>query len=137
MPVLCLAILHCTRQQNIFILSTPITPPPTIPSPNHRYPSIMMAKQNTLYKPRTFWLRWSAVCVFIFCLPLLGMVLSPEEVHWTILDFVAAAALLSVLGICIDQIQRRISTSPLNWLAIAAAVLGIAIVWAELAVGIF
>ncbi len=75
--------------------------------------------------------------MLLFCLPLLGMVFNPEEVHWTIYDFVAAAALLSVLGICIDQIQRRINTNPLKWLAIAAAVLGIAVIWAELAVGIF
>ena len=65
------------------------------------------------------------------------MVINPEEVHWTVIDFLAAAALLLSLGICIDQIQRRVNSSQLRWIAIVIAILCMATLWIELAVGIF
>lgn len=97
----------------------------------------MKNRQHTQYKPRKFWYQWIALCVLIFFLPLLGMIINPDEVYWTILDFAAAGALFISLGICIDQIQRRVNSKRLKWFAIAASLLGMTILWLELAVGIF
>ncbi len=52
-------------------------------------------------------------------------------------DFAAAAALLFLLGISLDQIQQKVNTRRLRRFVIVAVILLTAILWVELAVGLF
>lgn len=96
-----------------------------------------MKTQTSTYNSRKFWYRWIGLCLLIFCLPLIGMMSNPTEVHWTLFDFAAAAALLFLLGISLDQIQQKISTQRLRIFSIVAVILLAACLWVELAVGLF
>ena len=60
-----------------------------------------------------------------------------DEVNWNLGDFVVMGFLLSVTGIAIDFVIRKIKNSNYR-IAIALAILiSFILIWAELGVGIF
>lgn len=71
----------------------------------------------------------------LLLLPALGMAFS-SEMRWGPGDFLAAAVLIFSAGMGIVAV-RRLATGRARALLVAAVLLGLATVWAELAVGIF
>ena len=60
-----------------------------------------------------------------------------DEVNWNLFDFVIAGGLLLGTGLLVDLAIRKINKLPMRIAACAVIVLGLLLVWAELAVGIF
>ena len=77
-----------------------------------------------------------AVVGILLLVPLVAMQFT-AEVNWSAFDFIVAAALLLTTGFAIELILRKVkpTASRLVWCGIALLIL--ALVWAELAVGIF
>jgi peptidoglycan/LPS O-acetylase OafA/YrhL len=74
--------------------------------------------------------------LILLLIPLLAMQFT-EEVNWTLLDFVVAAALLLGTGLMCELTLRKIN-KPRDRIAICVAILVLLLlIWAELAVGIF
>lgn len=72
----------------------------------------------------------------LLLIPLVAMQFT-DEVNWTLLDFVVAAALLLGTGLLCELALRKIN-KPRYRIAICAAILALLLlIWAELAVGIF
>ncbi|WP_291272449.1 hypothetical protein [Geothrix sp.] len=69
-------------------------------------------------------------------IPLLAMQFTPG-VAWTVLDFGTAAALLLGAGSSMVIVFKRVSSRFYRGLLIALIALALAIVWIELAVGLF
>lgn len=63
--------------------------------------------------------------------------LALQEMNWGIEDFAAAGALLFGAGMACSLVVERATTRAQKRLGFAAVLLTLAIVWAELAVGIF
>lgn len=57
--------------------------------------------------------------------------------NWDIFDFAAAAIIIGMLVFIIRYILRSIKQPKTRWVLISATVVLIALLWAELAVGIF
>ena len=57
--------------------------------------------------------------------------------NWDIFDFAAAAFIIGMLVFIIRYILRSIKQTKTRWVLIGVTVLLIALLWAELAVGIF
>lgn len=68
----------------------------------------------------------------VLLLPLVAMQLT-SEVNWTPLDFLVAAVLLSVTGFVFLRMRHRRGSLCLRLLVLGVA----ALVWVELAVGVF
>lgn len=86
-------------------------------------------------------LRQSALVVFgvsglILLVPLVAMQFT-REVDWTLGDFLAAAVLLVAAGMSCVLATRMARSAAQRVAAVTAAVLVFALVWAELAVGVF
>jgi peptidoglycan/LPS O-acetylase OafA/YrhL len=74
--------------------------------------------------------------LILLLIPLLAMQFT-EEVNWTLLDFVVAAALLLGTALMCELTLRKIN-KPRDRIAICVAILVLLLlIWAELAVGIF
>lgn len=74
--------------------------------------------------------------VIILLFPLIAMQFT-DEVKWTALDFVAAAALLLTTGLLCELVLRKVKQLKYRIVLCAVAVFVCFIVWLELAVGIF
>ncbi|MBL0419282.1 hypothetical protein JI739_02875 [Ramlibacter sp. AW1] len=72
----------------------------------------------------------------LLLIPLVAMQFT-REVSWSVGDFLAAGALLFSAGCGIVRVNRRFERRRHRVWASAAIVLALAVVWAELAVGIF
>ncbi|WP_164113023.1 MULTISPECIES: hypothetical protein [Sphingobacterium] len=72
----------------------------------------------------------------ILSIPLIAMQFS-SEVKWTFSDFIIAAFLLTVTGLFCELLIRLVSKRYLRYGLIFLAILILAVVWAELAVGVF
>ena len=85
------------------------------------------------------------IVLLLLMIPFLGLQFSipffffffSSEVNWYIIDFVIAGLLLLVFGLAIDNLWRRIPTTSYRFIAIGVAFLIFALIWIELAVGIF
>jgi hypothetical protein len=75
------------------------------------------------------------ICVLI-TLPLIAMQFT-NEVKWTISDFLVAAGLLFSAGFACEWALRRLKTVRSRWIACGLVLITLAIIWIELAVGIF
>jgi len=72
----------------------------------------------------------------ILLIPFVAMQFT-NEVNWTVADFVAAGILLLAAGLTLEFILRKV-TRPSHRILLVLAVLTVfALVWIELAVGIF
>ena len=73
---------------------------------------------------------------FLLLIPLIAMQFT-DEVNWSSLDFVIAGVLLLSTGLLCELVIRKIKHARYR-IAICAALLGaLALIWIELAVGIF
>ena len=76
------------------------------------------------------------IVLLLLMIPFLGMQFS-SEVNWDIIDFAIAGLLLLIFGLAIDNLWRRIPTTSYRFIAIGVTFLIFALIWIELAVGIF
>jgi cation transport ATPase len=78
----------------------------------------------------------AGVIVVFLMLPVIGMMIS-ENVNWSIADFVIAAILLSIGGLGVDLIFSKLKTRRARILTLMIVFVLFALVWGELAVGLF
>jgi hypothetical protein len=76
-----------------------------------------------------------AVAILLL-IPLIAMQFT-SEVNWTFFDFVAAAVLLLSSGLLCEFVLRKIKKIEYRIAICAVILIGLLLVWAELAVGIF
>lgn len=72
----------------------------------------------------------------LLSIPLIAMQFT-KEVDWKLLDFVIMGTLLLGTGIMCEIVLRTVKSLPYRLVICAALLLGLFLVWAELAVGIF
>ncbi len=60
-----------------------------------------------------------------------------QEVNWGVIDFLVAAFLLLATALTLEWISRKYKHSAYKWFWIVLICLGLLLVWAELAVGVF
>ncbi|MFT3744018.1 MAG: hypothetical protein QM785_06945 [Pyrinomonadaceae bacterium] len=72
----------------------------------------------------------------LLLIPFIAMQLGIEGVKWTAIDFAAAAVMLCGAGIAIEIALRVVKRFEYRIAACVAILLALAVVWAELAVGI-
>ena len=72
----------------------------------------------------------------LLLIPLIAMQFT-DEVNWTPMDFSVAGALLIGTGLMCDLVLRKISKVKYRIALCSAILLGLLLIWAELAVGIF
>ena len=78
---------------------------------------------------------WALLGVLLL-LPAIAMLFA-DEVRWTGADFVAAAAILAVVGCAIELIVRFVDQSVLRTALVCGVILAALTIWADGAVGIF
>ena len=72
----------------------------------------------------------------ILLIPLIAMQFT-DEVNWTLFDFIIAGALLLGSDLMCELAIRKINKIKYRIAACVALLLGLLLIWAELAVGIF
>ena len=78
----------------------------------------------------------SFIVVVILLIPLVSMQFS-DQVNWTLSDFVIGGLLLLFTGLIIDFVLRKTKNSKIRLPIIIGIIILFALLWAELAVGIF
>ena len=76
------------------------------------------------------------IVAFILAIPLVAMQFT-DEVNWKLSDFVVMGALLSITGIAIELVTRKVRSAHWRIIITLVILLILFLVWAELAVGIF
>lgn len=74
--------------------------------------------------------------VSILLIPLLAMQFT-EQVLWTPSDFVVAGLLLIITGLMVDLVIRKVTKRKYRIVLCTALLIGLLLIWAELAVGVF
>ena len=74
--------------------------------------------------------------IFLLLIPLLGNVFS-DEVNWSLFDFLAMGTILLTMGILINLIIDKLKKRSFKVLLIIVTILVFALIYLELAVGIF
>jgi glucose-6-phosphate-specific signal transduction histidine kinase len=74
--------------------------------------------------------------VILLLIPLIGSQFS-EEINWTTRDYVVAAAVLGGASFILDFALSKAKNKQSRWAWGIAVVLALALVWVELAVGLF
>ncbi|WP_083997301.1 hypothetical protein [Chryseobacterium angstadtii] len=77
-----------------------------------------------------------ALPLVLLCIPLLGNILS-DEVNWSASDFLIAGILLFSMAFLINLVRTRIKTQSRRILICIFILIALALIWIELAVGIF
>lgn len=77
-----------------------------------------------------------SVAAAILVIPFVGMQFT-KEIKWSGSDFLIAGILLFTTAFVIDFIMTKVKMESKRFLYIAAAVIVLILLWAELAVGIF
>ncbi|MEJ1221226.1 hypothetical protein [Sediminicola sp. 1XM1-17] len=72
----------------------------------------------------------------ILLIPLLAMQFT-EQVDWTLSDFIVAGALLLGTSFLIEIVLRKVTSKKYRIALCAVLLLGLLLIWAELAVGVF
>jgi hypothetical protein len=72
----------------------------------------------------------------LLLIPLIAMQFT-DEVDWSIFDFVIAGILLFGTGLALELVIRKVRNKDKRLGLVAAIVLALFLIWAELAVGIF
>ena len=90
-------------------------------------------KTPSLRKPLLF---VGLATLLLLLVPLVAMQFT-REVSWGPGDFLAAGVLLFGAGAAAVLALRHFERSGQRWLAVAAIAFGLALLWAELAVGLF
>jgi hypothetical protein len=96
-----------------------------------------MMHDSLLAYSRRHWRRlFLAGAALVLLFPLAAMQLS-SDVNWSAGDFAAAALLLGGLGLALEATIRLVAGRGMRLLVGTAAIVACALIWAELAVGIF
>ena len=74
--------------------------------------------------------------IFLLLIPLLGNVFS-DEVNWSLFDFLVMGTILLTMGILINLIIDKLKKRSIKVLLIIVTLLVFALIYLELAVGIF
>ncbi|TZF92580.1 DUF3810 domain-containing protein [Chryseobacterium panacisoli] len=77
-----------------------------------------------------------ALPLVLLCIPLLGNLLS-KEVNWSASDFLIAGALLFTTAFLINMVRNKIKKQSQKVLICIFILLALALIWIELAVGVF
>jgi hypothetical protein len=72
----------------------------------------------------------------LLLIPLIAMLFT-DEVNWTLSDFVVAGILLLGTGLMCEFVMRKVNKSGYRIAMILAILIVFALIWLELAVGIF
>jgi hypothetical protein len=72
----------------------------------------------------------------LLLIPLIAMQFT-DEVNWTLFDFVLGAVLLLGTGLTGELVMRKVRNKDYQIAIIMIILVGLVLVWAELAVGIF
>lgn len=72
----------------------------------------------------------------LLMIPLIGMMFS-EEVNWGVEDFVAAGILLLGTGLACEAVMRAVKTKKKRIILCGVILIALALIWVELAVGLF
>jgi hypothetical protein len=89
----------------------------------------------TISKNKRFFIFLLAVAI-ILCIPLFAMLFT-EEVNWNLMDFAVAGSLLVGTALTIEFILQRIKSTNHRIILAMILLLGLVLIWIELAVGIF
>jgi hypothetical protein len=76
------------------------------------------------------------IALLMLLIPSIGMIAFPHEVQWTIFDFVVAFIFLS-LGVFLISYINRVAKQSMKVIYITFIIVIFALMWMELAVGIF
>lgn len=76
------------------------------------------------------------IVALLLLIPLIAMQFT-AEVNWTFLDFIVAGFLFLGTGLLCELILRKVKTIKFRIAIIAALLILLVLIWAELAVGIF
>lgn len=76
------------------------------------------------------------VPLILLCIPLLGNLFS-SEVRWSASDFLIAGVLLFTTAFLINLVRNKIKKQSRKTLACILILLALALIWLELAVGVF
>jgi hypothetical protein len=76
------------------------------------------------------------IALLLLLIPCIGMIVFPSEVKWTIFDFVVAFMFLS-LGVFLISYINRVAKQSVKVIYITLIIIIMALLWMELAVGIF
>jgi peptidoglycan/LPS O-acetylase OafA/YrhL len=72
----------------------------------------------------------------ILLIPFIAMQVS-NDVSWSAFDFMVAAILLLGTGLLIDLVLRKVKSKERRIILLGVILLGLFLIWAELAVGVF
>jgi hypothetical protein len=72
----------------------------------------------------------------LLLIPLIAMQLT-DEVNWSFFDFIIMGALLTITGLLIGIILKKVNNSKNRLILIVTIVMIFFLIWAELAVGLF
>ena len=72
----------------------------------------------------------------LLLIPLIAMQLT-DEVNWSFIDFIIMGALLTITGLLIGIILKKVNNSKNRLILIVTIVMIFFLIWAELAVGLF
>jgi len=72
----------------------------------------------------------------LLLIPLIAMQLT-NEVNWSFFDFIIMGALLTITGLLIGIIFKKVNNSKNRLILIVTIVMIFFLIWAELAVGLF
>jgi uncharacterized membrane protein len=76
------------------------------------------------------------IIAFLLLIPALAMQFT-KEVDWNIFDFVVMGVLLSITGLAIEVITRKVTSTKWRLIITGLIILALLLTWAELAVGLF
>ncbi len=77
-----------------------------------------------------------SITAIVLLIPLISMQFS-SNVNWNIVDFTVAGALLLGAGFSINFLYKRLKNKKYAPLVIAAIIILLLLIWAEMAVGLF
>lgn len=80
--------------------------------------------------------RIATVTAALLSIPLIAMLFT-KEVQWNLLDFLVDGAIIASTGIAIEWIRHNQRLQKRKVLFIAIVLIFVALLWAELAVGLF
>jgi hypothetical protein len=76
------------------------------------------------------------IVISLLLIPLIAMQFT-DEVNWTPLDFAFAGILLLATGLIFDLVIRKVKNIKYRIAILIILLLGLFLIWAELAVGVF
>lgn len=76
------------------------------------------------------------IIAFILAIPLVAMQFT-NEVDWKLFDFVVMGSLLTITGLSIELVTRKVKSAQWKFIICAIILFVLFLIWVELAVGLF